>query len=90
MSEQDLIDAIMDERGHTWNHRVVWIDDCLGVCEVYYTPGGNIEMWTEHMKPIGETFEELDKELKMFRRALKHPILKQVGEDEFARLVEVE
>ena len=72
---------------HTWNHRVTLIDGMFGISEVYYNENGDIELWTALQKPMGETPEELKEEIEMFLRATEHPILKQVGEDEMARLI---
>ena len=89
MSEDDLLDDILYGEMH-WNHRIVKIGDMFGVCEVYFGNDGKITMWTQHIEPMGETVEELKEEVEMFLRAFTQPILKQVGEDEMARLVEYE
>lgn len=89
--DQDPPDNLINEvlfGEHTWNHRVVKINDMFGICEVYYNTNGDPELWTAHCEPMGETPEELLEEIKMFKKAFKAPILKQVGEDEMASLVE--
>ncbi len=65
-----------------WNYRVIKEYDPLykttvyQVHEVYYSPDGNPEYWSDSiLSPNGETLEKLNKDLLLFRQALERPVL---------------
>lgn len=42
----------------TWNYRIVKLDGCYGLCEVYYS-NGKINYWAEEPELIADTPKEL-------------------------------
>lgn len=83
----DLIDDMQDLGDARIELRVVVIDGLFYFCEVVYGHDGEIMFWDGPQPPIGESFDELGDDLSGFINAIRKPILKQVGEDEFAKLI---
>jgi hypothetical protein len=61
----------------TWNYRVFREESGEHVIrEVYYDEDGAIVACTEDpVEPMGESLEELAKDLAYFQKALSHPVL---------------
>lgn len=69
----------------TWNYRILAFEqeepivngaDVLQICEVYYDNKGNPEAYTDRNGTISsEGLKGLKKMLKMYKEALKQPIL---------------
>lgn len=59
-----------------WNYRVIARGGEYAIYEVYYDDEGNIEAFTENsVCPMGESFDELCKDLEHYQYALKRPVL---------------
>ena len=69
----------------SWNHRVMkrsythkdgTIEYTYAIHEVYYDKEGNVDSYTEDsVAPQGETLEELEKEIELFKKAILKPVL---------------
>lgn len=59
-----------------WDYRVIKRDGVYTIHEVYYNPDGSIYALTEHpVEPLGESPEELKRDLNRFVKAFKQEIL---------------
>ncbi len=71
-----------------WNYRVICKKDkksktiSYEIHEVYYSKKGKIKAWTEDaVPPFGESEKELNIDLKLFKKALKLPVLVEKKKD---------
>ncbi len=76
----------------SWTYRVVEYDSpqysttWFLIHEVYYGNNDNVESWSsDPIRPGGDTIEELKKDLKMMKKALKLPPLKMRDLQEILR-----
>jgi hypothetical protein len=61
----------------TWNYRVIRTDEAFAIHEVFYDSNGEINGWSaDPIAPMGETQDELMKDLELIQRALTLPVLK--------------
>ena len=79
----------MDSMSSYWNHRVIRTRHAKTetvayyIHEVYYQEDGSIAGWTERpVTPVGETVQELRKEIERFLLACYRPILEEKETDE--------
>lgn len=77
-----------------WNHRVIYKKDLktgfesFEIHEVYYSKKGKIKLWTEEaVSPFGESKKQLKRELKLFKDALKKPILQEKKKGNKVKLI---
>ena len=64
----------------TWNYRIIHEltshdEHIYSISEVYYKKNGEIEAYTDHMYPMGETILELKRDLDHMQEAFTHPVL---------------
>ena len=61
-----------------WNHRLMKINDEIGIVEVYYNNDGSIMGWTEGFVTVyGDDVEEVKKTLAQMLSAADNPALDQ-------------
>lgn len=68
----------------SWNYRVVRDIGGLTIHEVYYDERGKPNgMTIDEVGPRGETLKELKRSMKLYKQALKRPVLDEdeMGED---------
>ena len=65
-----------EERGNTWNYRVVKKDEYVGIHEAYYNGEGNVYMVTvDPVSPVGEDLDQLKTTLELMLEALDDGVL---------------
>jgi hypothetical protein len=57
-----------------WNYRLIQLNDCLGICEVYYNDDGKIVARTEPLLVIDEV-DDMPKLLAQIAEAAKKDII---------------
>lgn len=64
----------------TWNYRVLQWDHGFSIHEVHYSEDGDPTYYAaDPCRPFGESFEELEYDLDLYRHAVRLPVLDMRG-----------
>lgn len=72
----DDMTALLGKLDMSWNYRVIDRSGVLSVCEVYYSPAGEIIASCGPTEIIGDTIDEIEEDLRFILAELrKRPIV---------------